>query len=107
MMRPMSGFEEAFGVPTGHGLRQVHPASCAQAGHRQAGAEARRWEHEEYDRDDRLVAADETWTRAVESGGGGVAFVRYSPYGRVLGVFGRSARLPTPPTRHRPVVEAA
>ena len=40
-------------------------------------------------------------------GGGGVAFVKYSPFGWVVSVSGRSARLPTPSARHRPAVEAA
>jgi hypothetical protein len=106
MMRPMSGFEEAFGVPAGHRLRQVHPASRAQAGHRQAGAEARWWEHEEYDRDGRLVAVYESWKRASD-GGAGLAFVKYSPHGWVLSVSGRSARFPMSPTRMRLVEKAA
>ena len=95
----MSGFKDAFGVPSGHRLRQVRSAP-----HGQAGAEARRWEHEEYERDGRLVAVYESWAR---EDGGGVAFVKYSPFGWVLSVSGRSARLPTPRTRHRPMVEAA
>jgi hypothetical protein len=105
MMRPMSGFEEAFGVPAGHRLRQVHPASRAQAGHGQAGAEAQWWEHEEYDRDGSLVAVYESW--AQEGGGAGLAFVKYSPYGWVLSVSGRSARFPMSPTRVRLVEKTA
>jgi hypothetical protein len=102
----MSGFEDAFGVPTGHSLRPVRSAvSRGQAGCGQAGAEARRWEHEEYDRDGRLVAVYESW--AQEGGDGGLAFVKYSPYGWVLSVCGRSVRLPPPRTMKRPLAEAA
>jgi hypothetical protein len=107
----MSRFEDAFGVPAGHRLRLVRSASGGHAGRGRAGAEAPCWEHEEYDRDGRLIAVYESWARAGD--GGGVAFVKYSPYGWVLSVSGRSARLPMPPslpmppTRHRPVVEAA
>jgi hypothetical protein len=54
----------------------------------------------------RLVAVYESWT---QEGGddGGLAFVKYSPYGWVLSASGRSARVPAPPARHRLVVEAA
>jgi hypothetical protein len=54
----------------------------------------------------RLVAVYESWARAGD-GGGGLAFVKYSPYGWVLSASGRSARVPAPPARHRPGMEAA
>jgi hypothetical protein len=104
----MSGFEDAFGVPAGHSLRLVRSASRGHVGRGRAGAEVRWWEHEEYDEHGRLVAVYESWTQERDGGGGGgLAFVKYSPYGWVLSVSGRSARAPTPPTRHRSVVEAA
>jgi hypothetical protein len=102
----MSRFEDAFGVPAGHSLRLVHSAASPRVWARgRAGAEAHWWEHEEYDRDGRLVALYESW--AHEGGGGGLAFVKYSPYGWVLSVCGRSVRLPPPRTIRRPLVEAA
>jgi len=94
----MSDFENAFGVPAGHRLRQVHSASRGRT-----SGEARWWEHEEYDQGGRLVAVYENWS---QTGDGALAFVKYSPYGWVLSVSGRSARHSTPPPR-RPRVEAA
>ena len=76
----MSAFEEAFGLPAGHSLRLVHTA---------LRGEAWEWEHEEYDRDGRLVAVFESWSRAAASPTGGRGgkggFVKYSPDGWVLG----------------------
>jgi hypothetical protein len=100
----MSPFEDAFGVPAGHSLRLVHSASRGHAGRGRAGAGARWWEHEEYDQDGRLVAVYESWVQ--EGGDGGLTFVKYSPYGWVLSVSGRTARRSTPPPRG-PRVEAA
>ncbi len=50
----MPAFEEAFGVPAGHSLRLVRAAP--------RGGDVREWEHEEYDRDGRLVAVYESPT---------------------------------------------
>jgi hypothetical protein len=76
----MSAFEEAFAVPAGHSLRLVHTALRGKAWE---------WEHEEYDRDGRLVAVFESWSRGGASPaggrGGGGGFVKYSPNGWVLG----------------------
>jgi hypothetical protein len=91
----MSCFEDAFCVPAGHNLRLARSASRGHAGRGRAGAEARRWEHEEYDQDGRLVAVYESWTRAGDGGDGSLAFVKYSPYGWVLSVSSRSARRAT------------
>jgi hypothetical protein len=78
-------FEEAFGVPAGHTLREVASAPLARPG--MAGGW--RWEHEEYDARGALVAVYESW-----SCGGGEAVpprngrrggvVKYSPHGWVL-----------------------
>jgi hypothetical protein len=106
----MSGFEDAFGVPAGHSLRLVRSAASPRVwACGRAGAEARWWEHEEYDEHGRLVAVYESWTQERDGGGGGrgLAFVKYSPYGWVLSVSGRSARLPPPRTIKRPLVEAS
>ena len=76
----MSAIEEAFGVPAGHSLRLVRAA--------RRGGGLWEWEHEERDRDGRLVAVFESWSRgdslpaAGQDGGGG--FVKYSPHGWVL-----------------------
>ena len=75
----MPTFEEAFGVPGGHSLRLVRTAL--------RGRDVREWEHEEYDRDGRLVAVYESWScgDASPAGGrGGGGFVKYSPHGWVL-----------------------
>ena len=76
----MPAFEEAFGVPGGHSLRLVRTAL--------RGSDVRKWEHEEYDRNGRLVAVYESWScgDALPAGGrGGGGFVKYSPNGWVLG----------------------
>jgi hypothetical protein len=73
-------FEEVFGIPAGHALRQVDPPG---------GTVADRWEHEEHDCEGKLVAVYESWVRAD----GGLGFVKYSPNGWVLSVSGRSPRL--------------
>jgi hypothetical protein len=78
-------FDEVYGVPRGHVLRQVSSAPVAGA---RAGRS--RWEHEEYDPQHGLVAVYESWL--VE--GGGLAFIKYSPHGWVLSISGRSPRLP-------------
>ena len=82
----MFAFEEAFGVPAGHTLREVASAPLARPG--MAGGW--RWEHEEYDVRGALVAVYESWAY----GGGGEpapprsghrgGFVKYSPHGWVL-----------------------
>ena len=76
----MSAIEKAFGVRAGHSLRLVRTAPL--------GGEAREWEHEERDRDGRLVAVYESWLRGAASPaggrGGGGGFVKYSPHGWVL-----------------------
>ena len=78
----MSAIEEAFGVPAGHSLRLVRTAP--------RGDEAREWEHEERDRDGRLVAVFESWSSrgaappAAGQDGGAGGFVKYSPSGWVL-----------------------
>jgi hypothetical protein len=93
----MSAFETTFGVPAGHTLRQVGPAPGAEP-----GVGLGRWEHEEYDGDGRLVAVYESWPRE----GGGLGYVKYSPFGWVLSVSGRSTRLPPQRARVRPVKAA-
>src|SRR5918993_4586048 len=50
----MPTIEKAFGVPAGHSLRLVRATPCGVA---------REWEHEERDRDGRLVALYESWSR--------------------------------------------
>ena len=76
----MSANEKALGLPAGHSLRLVRTAP--------RGDEAWEWEHEQRDRDGRLVAVFESWSRgdslpaAGQDGGGG--FVKYSPHGWVL-----------------------
>jgi hypothetical protein len=77
-------FEEAFGVPAGNVLRQVRltPEARVSLG-------IGRWEHEEYTPEGDLVAIYESWLPAS----GGLTFVKYSPYGWVLSVSGRSPRL--------------
>jgi hypothetical protein len=50
-------FEEAFGVPAGHTLREVASAPLPRPG--MAGGW--RWEHEEYDVRGALVAVYESW----------------------------------------------
>ena len=84
----MSAMEKAFGVPAGHSLRLVRAA--------RRGGETWEWEHEERDRDGRLVALYESWSRgaAPPAGGqgGGSGFVKYSPHGWVLRRSGADAR---------------
>ena len=80
----MSGSEEAFGVPAGHSLRLVRAAP--------RGGDAWEWEHEERDRDGRLVAVYASWSppRGAappawgRGGAGSGGFVKYSPHGWVL-----------------------
>ena len=77
----MPALVEAFGVPAGHSLRLVHAA--------RRGDELWEWEHEERDRDGRLVAVFESWSRgaappAAGQDGGAGGFVKYSPSGWVL-----------------------
>ncbi len=79
----MSASEEAFGLPAGHPLRLVRAAP--------RGGDAWEWEHEERDRDGRLVAVYESWSpRGATSpawgrgGAGSGGFVKYSPHGWVL-----------------------
>ncbi len=78
----MSAIEQAFGVPAGHSLRLVRAA--------RRGGEMWEWEHEERDRDGRLVAVFESWSSrgagppAAGQDGGAGGFVKYSPSGWVL-----------------------
>jgi hypothetical protein len=102
----MSAFEEAFGVPAGHSLRLVRTAP--------RGDEAWEWEHEERDRDGRLVALYESWSprgAAPPAAGQGAegGFVKYSPHGWVLRRSEADARRRTraggveaPPLAHGP-----
>jgi hypothetical protein len=75
-------FKELFGVPIGHALRWVKPQE-------EARVIFGPWEHEEYDCNGGLVAVYESWTRKDS----GFRFVKYSPYGWVLSISGRSPRL--------------
>ena len=103
----MPAFEEAFGVPAGHSLRLVRAA--------RRGGELWEWEHEERDRDGRLVAVFESWSRGAApptggQGDGGGGFVKYSPHGWVLRRSGADGRRRTqageeqvpPPTNQPP-----
>ncbi len=78
----MSAIEQALGVPAGHSLRLVRAA--------RRGGEMWEWEHEERDRDGRLVAVFESWSSrgagppAAGQDGGAGGFVKYSPSGWVL-----------------------
>ena len=82
----MFAFEEAFGVPAGHTLREVASVPLARPG--MAGGW--RWEHEEYDARGALVAVYESWARggggetALSRSGDRGGFVKYSPHGWVL-----------------------
>ena len=85
----MSATEEVFGVPAGHTLRLVRAA--------RRGGDMWEREHEERDRDGRLVAVFESWSRGAappEAGRDGDAggFVKYSPSGWVLRRSGADAR---------------
>ena len=86
----MSAFEEAFGVPAGHALRLVRAA--------RRGGGMWEWEHEERDRDGRLVAVFESWSSrgdappAAGQDGDAGGFVKYSPSGWVLRRSGADAR---------------
>ncbi len=79
----MLASEQAFGVPIGHSLRLVRAAP-------RSGGEVWEWEHEERDRDGRLVALYESWSGGAASpgrgrgNGGPSGFVKYSPHGWVL-----------------------
>jgi hypothetical protein len=73
-------FEKVFGIPADHSLRLATP------GRIKAADGPGPWEHEEYDGDGRLWAVYESWPRE----GGGIAFLKYSPYGWVLSISGRS-----------------
>ena len=89
----MAVFEETFGVPAGHTLREVRSAPRAPSG-TSAGLE---WEHEEYDSRGALIAIYESWTTrgpAPPGAGGVVGFVKYSPHGWELRRFG------APPAGH-------
>jgi hypothetical protein len=89
----VSAFEVVFGVPAEHSLRLVRHAACGGV---------RLWEHEERDASGGLVAVYESWPRRD----GGLDFVKYSPYGWVVGVSGRSPRLPPHKARVRPIAAA-
>ena len=86
----MSAIEKAFCVPAGHSLRLVRAA--------RRDDELWEWEHEERDRDGRLVAVFESWSRggaappAAGLDGGAGGFVKYSPSGWVLRRSGADAR---------------
>ena len=76
----MRMFEEAFGVPPEHMLREVRRAQ-----RRRAAGEDDEWEHEERDGSGTLVAVYESWTRLDGDGRQILAgFVKYSPSGWVL-----------------------
>jgi hypothetical protein len=78
----MSVFEQAFGVPAGHTLREVRCSRQAR-GSRHG---IREWEHEERDGRGMLVAVYESWARASGTDGAGAVagWVKYSPHGWVL-----------------------
>lgn len=79
----MATFEEAFGVPAGHTLREVRSAPRAP-GRPAADWE---WEHEEYDTRGVLVAVYESWTArgpvpsTADGAAGAEGFVKHSPQG--------------------------
>jgi hypothetical protein len=84
-MHAIAVFEEAFGVPAGHTLREVRCPQRAPGPRRGV----REWEHEERDGCGELVAVYESWTRgpvppATDGAGGIVGWVKYSPHGWVL-----------------------
>ena len=97
---------KAFGVRAGHSLRLVRAAP--------RGDEAWEWEHEERDRDGRLVAVYESWSPRgdappIAGQGGGGGFVKDSPHGWVLRRSEAEARrrtraggVETPPLAHGP-----
>jgi hypothetical protein len=85
-------FEKCFGVPADHTLRRSDLPPVAGA-----RLTLKRWEHEEYDKDNNLVAVYESWKRDDDR----LAFVKYSPFGWVLSVSGQSPRFPPPKTRVR------
>ena len=81
----MPALEEVFGVPAGHRLELVRSVR------RDPGGEVWEQEHEEYDRNGRLVAVYESWSCGTASpagreGGadGRGGFVKYAPDGRML-----------------------
>jgi len=78
----MLNFKKLFGVPIGNALQWVKPQKEAKVIFGQ-------WKHEEYDCDGGLVAVYECWKRK----GSSFRFVKYSPYGWVLNISGRSPRL--------------
>ncbi len=98
----MLASEQAFGVPIGHSLRLVRAAP-------RSGGEVWEWEHEERDRDGRLVALYESWSGGAASpgrgrgNGGPSGFVKYSPHGWVL----RRSMADARPGRARPGEEGA
>jgi hypothetical protein len=77
----VSPFDEAFSVPEGHALRLVR--SVPQAAQLI-------WEHAEHGTDGELVAIYKSWRTR---GDGRLAVVKYSHFGWVLSVSGRSARV--------------
>jgi hypothetical protein len=95
----MSAIEEAFGVPAGHSLRLVRTAT------RRGRGEVWDREHEEYDRDGRLVAVFESWSRGAAppagAHSGGSGFVKYSPHGWVLRRSDADARRRAEPGREK------
>ena len=89
---PMRAFEEVFGVPPEHMLREVRRARS-----RRAAGEDDEGEHEERDGSGTLVAVYESWTRLDGDGRHILAgFVKYSPSGWVLA---RSDGVPRPEWR--------
>jgi hypothetical protein len=81
----MTVFDDAFGVPAGHMLREVRSEATARGPSRQAWA----WEYEEYDERGVLMAIYESWTSGPVPPDLAVAgrtwrWVKYSPYGWVL-----------------------
>ena len=85
----MAMFEQAFGVPAGHTLREVR---CSPRVRGPCRGICER-EHEERDGQGVLVAVYESWTRGPGAdGAGGVAgWVKYSPHGWVLRRSGASS----------------
>jgi hypothetical protein len=93
-------FDQVFGVPAGHVLRQVSPAPGAAG---TVGSRPGPWEHEEYDDSGRLVAVYESWPRPD----GGLAYTKYSPQGWVLCRHDGAPPAPSPVARRLRVVGVA
>jgi hypothetical protein len=91
----MLPFEETFGIPAGHSLREVRSAPC-----RRPAGRCWEWEHEEYDARGALVAVYECRVPSdvpPAAARAGMAFVKYSPWGWVL--YRSDGKPPPPPQR--------